>query len=67
MDVIFSVHQLHEKCREQQMPLYIAFIELTKTFDLVSRRSLFQLLKKIGWPPQLLSVTASFHAGNSQL
>ena len=61
IDMIFSVRQLQEKCREQQMPLYIAFIDLTKAFDLVSRKGLFQLLKRIGCPPQLLSITASFH------
>ena len=43
------------------MPLYIAFIDLTKALELVSRKGLFQLLKKIGCPPQLLSITASFH------
>ena len=43
------------------MPLYIAFIDLTKAFDLVSRKGLLQLLKKIGCTPQLLSITASFH------
>lgn len=59
--MIFSVRQLQEKCREQQMPLYTAFIDLTKAFDLVSRRGLFLLLKKIGCPPQLLSIIASFH------
>ena len=60
--MIFSVRQLQEKCREQQMPVYTAFIDLTKAFDLsVSRTGLFQLLKKIGCPPQLLSITASFH------
>ena len=61
VDMIFSVRQLQEKCREQQMPLYIAFIDLTKAFDLVSRKGLFQLLKKIGCTPQLFSITASFH------
>ena len=50
VDMIFSIRQLQEKCREQQMPLYIAFIDLTKAFDLVSRQGLFQLLK-IGCPP----------------
>ena len=61
VDMIFSVRQLQEKCREQQMPLYIAFIDLTKAFDLVSRKGLFQLLKKIGCPPQLLNIIISFH------
>ncbi|XP_067905187.1 uncharacterized protein si:dkey-234i14.6 isoform X2 [Heterodontus francisci] len=52
---------IQEKCREQQMPLYIAFIDLTKAFDLVSRRGLFRLLEKIGCPPKLLSIITSFH------
>ena len=51
VDMIFSIWQLQEKCREQQMPLYIAFIDLTKAFDLVSKKGLFQLLKKIGCSP----------------
>ena len=59
--MIFSMRQLKEKCREQRMPLYIAFIDLTKAFDLVSRRGLFQLLNKIDCLLQLLSITASFH------
>ena len=59
VDMIFTVSQLQEKCREQQMPLYIAFIDLTKAFDLVSRRGLFQLLKKIRCSPHLLNITAS--------
>lgn len=29
--------QLQEKCREQKKPPYITFIDLTKSFDLVSR------------------------------
>ena len=61
IDKIFSVRQLQDKCREQQQPLYFAFIDLTKAFDLVSRTGLFQLLEKIGCPPKLLSNIASFH------
>ena len=37
IDMIFSLRQLQEKCREQGKPLYVAFIDLTKAFDLVSR------------------------------
>ena len=61
IDMVFSVRQLQEKCREQRQPLYLAFIDLTKAFDLVSRDGLFALLQKIGCPPKLLSLIVSFH------
>ncbi|XP_076454863.1 uncharacterized protein LOC143289699 [Babylonia areolata] len=50
VDMVFSLRQLQEKCREQRRPLYVAFIELTKAFDLVSKKGLFTLLQ-IGCPP----------------
>ena len=43
------------------MPLYITFIDLTKAFDFVSRRGLLEILKRIGYPPRLLNIIASFH------
>ena len=61
IDMIFATRQIQEKCREQQMPLYIAFIDLTKAFDLVSRKGLFNILKKIGCPETLLSIITSYH------
>ena len=63
VDMIFSLRQLQEKCREQQQSLYIAFIDLTKAFDLVSRDGLFKVLARIGCPQKLLSITKSFHSG----
>ena len=62
VDMVFSLHQLQDKCREQWMPLYIAFIDLTKAFDLVSRDGLFKALCKIGCPPRLHSLIKSFHS-----
>ena len=61
IDMIFSLRQLQEKCREQRRPLFIAFIDLTKAFDLVSRAGLFTLLHRIGCPEKLLKMIASFH------
>ena len=58
---IFSLRQLQERCREQHMPLYIAFIDLTKAFDLVSRDGLFKVLPKIRCPHKLQSMIESFH------
>ena len=47
VDRIFSVRQLQDICREQQQPSYLAFIDLTKAFDVVNRTELFKLLEKI--------------------
>ncbi len=54
IDMVFSVRQLQEKCHEQNKPLYLAFIDLTKAFDLVSRSGLFKILKKVGCPQDSL-------------
>ena len=59
--MVFFLCQLQEKYREQQMPLYITFIDLTKAFDLVSRDGLFKALPTIGCPPRLPSIIESFH------
>ena len=65
--MIFSLRQLKEKCREQRQSLFVAFIDLTKAFDLVRRDALFKILPnikilpKIGCPPKLLSIIRSFH------
>lgn len=40
IDMIFSFRQVLKKFREQRGPLYIAFIDLTKAFDLVSKKGL---------------------------
>src|SRR6201996_3765554 len=61
VDMVFSLRQLQEKCREQRQLLFVAFIDLTKAFDLVSRDGLFKILTKIGCPPILLSIIKSFH------
>ncbi|WP_353817106.1 reverse transcriptase domain-containing protein, partial [Acinetobacter baumannii] len=60
-DMIFSLRQLQEKCREQRLPLFICFIDLTKAFDMVSRSGLFKPRQKIGCPTHLLAIIASFH------
>ena len=59
--MIFSLKQLQEKCREQGKPLYVAFIDLTKAFDLVSRDGLFKILAKISCGPTLLNIVKPFH------
>ena len=59
IDTVCSLRQLQETCREQRQPLFMAFIDLTKAFDVVSRDGLFKILPKIGCPPRLLSIIRS--------
>ena len=61
VDMIFSLRQLQEKCREQLIPLFIAFIDLTKAFNLVSRDGLFKVLRMSGCPPRLQSMIGSLY------
>lgn len=61
IDMIFSLRQLQEMSREQNKPLFLAFIDLTKAFDLVNRKGLFALLERIGCPPTLLKIVKSLH------
>ena len=39
-DMVFVLRQIQEKCREQNMGLFVAFIHLTRAFDTVSREGL---------------------------
>ena len=60
--ILSSLYASSRKSAENsKMPLYVAFIDLTKAFDLVSRKGLFRLLEKIGCPPKLRSMVVSFH------
>ena len=44
VDLIFNVRQLQEKCIEQNKPLYLVFIDLTKAFDTINRKALWTVL-----------------------
>ena len=63
VDMIFSLRQIQEKSREHRTPLYMAFIDLTKAFDTVSRTALWIILEKLGIPKQMLKIIISFHDG----
>lgn len=63
VDMIFASRQLQEKCQEQQMDLYMVFVDLTKAFDSVNREGLWLVLEKIGCPSKFINVVRSFHDG----
>ena len=62
-DMLFVARQVQEKCREQNLDLYMVFVDLTKVFDSVSREGLRKLLLKIGCPPRIVKIIRSFHDG----
>ena len=47
IDIIFTDRQLQEKCQEQNVHLYMTFVDLTKAFDTVSRDGLWKIMEKI--------------------
>ena len=60
-DMVFVLRQLQEKCREQNKGLYVTFVDLTKAFDTVSRKGLWQILEKVGCPPKFLNMVIQLH------
>jgi len=61
--MLFAARQVQEKCREQNLDLYMVFINLTKAFDFVSREGLWKLLLKAGCPLRVVKIIRSFHDG----
>ena len=45
------------------MSLHMCFIDLHKAYDTVDRTLLWQVLTRIGVPPQMIAVIRQFHDG----
>ncbi|KAL8593739.1 hypothetical protein ACOMHN_042033 [Nucella lapillus] len=63
VDMLFAARQIQEKCREQNMDLYILFVDLTKAFNTVSRPGMWNILPRIGIPPKMVKIIRCFHDG----
>ena len=61
IDMVFVLRQLQEKCREQNKGLYVTFVDLTKAFDTVSRKGLWQIMERLGCPPKFLNMVVQLH------
>ena len=60
-DMVFVLRQLQEKCREQNKGLYVSFVDLTKAFDTVSRKGMWQIMERLGCPPRFLNMVILLH------
>jgi len=58
--MIYFVRQLQEKYEEQNVPLHIAFIYLTRASNTVSRKGLFAILLNIDCHPRLFNIVKFF-------
>ena len=60
-DMIFVVHRLQEIGRKAGVSLFMCFIDLQKAYDAVDRTLLWQVLTRIGVPPQMIAVIRQLH------
>ena len=61
--MVFVARQLQEKCQEQNTDLYSTYVDLTKTFDSVSRDGLWRIMTKYSCPEKFITIVRQFHDG----
>ena len=60
---MFVVCRLQEVERKAGVSLHMCFVDLQKAYDTVDRTLLWQVLTRIGVPPQMIAVIRQFHDG----
>ena len=50
-------------CQEQNVDLYMTFVDLTKAFDTVSHEGLWKITAKFGCPAKFIAMVWQFHDG----
>ena len=63
IDMILTARQLQEKCQEQNVDLYMTFVDLTKAFDTVSCDGLWKIMTKFDCPPRYIAMVRQFNDG----
>jgi len=62
-DMVFALRQLVEKLKKHRSKGFILFVDLTKAYDSVPRSVLWQMLRKIGVPEEMVCMVRSLHEG----
>ena len=63
IDMIFTAGRRQEKCQEQNVDLYMTFVDLTKAFDTISREGLWKIMAKFGCPAKFIAMVRQFNDG----
>ena len=50
-----------EKCRDQNIPMYMCFIDYAKAFDCVSHRKLWDTMEQMGFPVHIIQLVANLY------
>ena len=61
--MMFVLRRLQEIGRKAGVSLFMCFIDLQKAYDTVDRTLLWQVLTRIGVPPQMIAVIQQFYDG----
>ena len=61
--MIIVLKQTQEKCREQNIDLYAAFIDLTKAINTLSLDGMWKFLIRLGCAPIFLTILLKLHEG----
>ena len=62
-DQIANIRWIIEKAREFQKNIYFCFIDYIKAFDCMNHNKLWEILKEMGMPDQLICILRNLYAG----
>ena len=65
IDMIFIAKALQQTCREKQIALYLAFLDIAKAYDSVHRQTLWKILQAIGIPPKMMALCKALYGKTS--
>ena len=63
IDMMFVVRRLQEVGQKAGVPLFLCFIDIQKAYDFVDWNLLWQVLSRLGVPPQMIAVIRELHDG----
>ena len=58
---IVNIRIIIEKCRDQNIPLYMCFIDYAKAFDCVSHRKLWDTMEQMEFPVHIIQLVANLY------
>lgn len=64
ISLLSKAGQIQEKSREKNK-LHVAFIGMAKAFDSVSRKALWQIMRRCGIPDKFITIVENLHKNNT--